>query len=317
MIELASTDVLNVNGAPAGLTRVYYVDYGTGSDRRSHRSNSPTWPFKTIDKAMDLITTNKNEGIALMGSATHVLTEMLTVSKSRVHMFGFDPGGRAYGQNAKVSLGVTAVATDIGTILNTGVRNSFRNIKFMNSNTVAEGIYCFVEGGEYTVLQACEIYKETDLDVTGAAELVMNGDSAQVIGCMIGSSANAVVGDVVRANVLMTAGLAGAGKVARDVMFKDCLFLKKASHVNNRFFYGANATDVERMLLVKGCNFFSAKLSGATPAQCVAFGAQQTEGYVLIDGCTSVGNTKLSTTTGVYIAGVVPTYATAGIAVAS
>lgn len=306
-----------IGGIPMGLTKVWFVDYTNGSDGVSTKSNSVDKPFKTISRAMSAVTTNKNEGIALMGSASHVLTEMLTVSKNRVHLFGYDPGGRMYGQNAKVSLGVTTAATDIGTILNTGVRNSFKNIKFTNANTVAQGIYCFVEGGEYTVIDACEIYKETDLDVTGAAELVMNGDSAQVINSLIGSTANAISGDVVRANVLMTAGLAGAGKVSRDVMFDNCLFWKKASHVNNRYFYGANATDVERMLLIKNSVFFNTKLAIALPAQCVAFGAEQTQGFALIDNCSSINNTKLSTTTGVYITGPVPTYATSGIAVAS
>jgi len=306
-----------VGGMPMGVTKVFFVDYTNGSDGVSEKSNSVDKPFKTISRAMSAVTTNKNEGIALMGSASHVLTEMLTVSKSRVHMFGYDPGGRMYGQNAKVSLGVTTAATDIGTILNTGVRNSFRNIKFTNANTVAQGIYCFVEGGEYTVIDSCEIYKETDLDVTGAAELVMNGDSAFVSNCTIGSTTNAISGAITRANVLLTAGLAGAGLVSRDVTFDGCKFWKKAGHVNNRFIYGANATDLERMLHIKDCVFFNTKLALALPAQCVAFGAEQTQGFALIDNCTSINNTKLSTTTGVYISGPVPTYATSGISVAA
>jgi hypothetical protein len=63
--------------------------------------------------------------------------------------------------------------------------------------------------------------------------------------------------------------------------------------------------------------FFATKLSTATPAQAVAFGAEQTQGYCLIDNCTGINVTKLSTTTGVYVAGPVPTYATTGLAVAS
>jgi len=308
--------VMGSGGIPATPGTIYFVDYGNGSDGNSGKS--PSKAFKTIAKAYSMVTTNKDDVIALIGSASHVLTEMLTVSKSRVHFVGVDGlGGRFYGQNAKVSLGVTTAATDIGTILNTGIRNSFTNIKFTNANTVAQGIYCFVEGGEYTVLNSCEIYKETDLDQTGAAELVMNGDSAQVINCTIGSLANAIAGAIVRANVLVTKGVAGAGKVARDVLFENCHFWKKAGHVNNRFVYGANADDVERMLLIRNCVFFSQKLSTAVPAQCVAFGAEQSAGYVLIDNCSSIGNTKLSTTTGIHITGAVPTYATSGIAVAS
>lgn len=306
-----------VSGMPITEGNYYFVDYGNGSDSVNQKSNSINRPFKTIDKALDLATTNNNDVICLVGSDTHALTEMLTVSKNRVHFVGLDGTNRMYGQGAKVSLGVTTAATDIGTILNTGIRNSFHNIKFINENTVAEGIYCFVEGGEYTVIDSCEIYKSTDLDVTGAAELVMNGDSAQVRNCLIGSTANAISGAIIRPNVLMTKATAAAGKVSRDVLFENCTFWKKASNIANRFIYGANATDVERMLHIKNCTFFNTKLAAALPAQCVAFGAEQTEGFALIDNCTSINNTKLSTTTGVYIQGVVPTYATSGISVAS
>lgn len=300
---------------PSTTGTVFFVDYTNGSD--GNTGKSPTKAFKTVSKAYSMATTNKDDVIALIGSASHVLTEMLTVSKNRVHFVGLDPTGRYYGQNAKISLGVTTAATDIGTILNTGIRNSFTNIKFTNANTVTQGIYCFVEGGEYTVINGCEIYKETDLDQTGAAELVMNGDSAQVINCTIGSLANAIAGAIIRPNVLVTANIAGDGKVARDVLFDNCLFWKKGGHVNNRFVYAANATDVERMFLIQNSVFFNTKLATALPAQCVAAAAEQTQGFVLIRNCTAINSTKLSTTTGIYIDGAVPTYATSGIAVAS
>ena len=305
------------SGIPATPGKVMFVDYGNGSDGVSEKALSASRAWKTLDKAVNAATTNKDDVICLVGNSTHTLTEMLTVSKNRLHFVGLDGGMRYCGQNAKVSLGVTTAATDIGTILNTGVRNTFQNIKFINENTVAEGIYCFVDGGEYTIINGCEIYKSTDLDQTGAAELVMNGDSSLVINSVIGSNVNAISGAIIRTNVLFTAGLAAAGKVARDVKFENCTFWKKAGNVNNRYMYGANATDIERMLHVKDCLFFNTKLASALPAQCVAFGAEQTDGFCLLDNCVSINNTKLSTTTGVYIQGAVPTYATSGISVAS
>jgi hypothetical protein len=309
--------VMGGGGIPAVPGNFIFVDYTNGDDGVSLKANSSRRPFKTIAQAYDKATTNKDDVIVLQGSSSHVLTEMLTVAKNRVHFVGMDGTSRMYGQNAKISMGVTAAATDLGALLNTGIRNSFHNIKFNSANTVPESLYTVLEGGEYAVYSNCEFYKETDLDQTGAAELVMNGDSAQVINCTIGSNANAIAGAIVRANVLMTKAVAGVGKVSRDVLFKSCLFWKKAGHVNNRFVYGANATDVERMLLIDDCVFFTTKLSTALPAQCVAFAAEQTDGFALIRNCTSINNTKLSTTTGVYIDGAVPTYATSGIAVAA
>jgi len=305
--------VIGGGGLPATKGNVYFVDYGSGND--GNRGKSPDRAFKTLAYAYTKVTSNNFDIICLIGSDTHVLTEMLTVAKNRVAIIGLDNSpGRNYGQAAKVSLGVTTAATDIGTIKDNGVRNVYQNIKFMNSNTVAEGIYCFVDAGEYTQLLNCEIYKSTDLNVTGAAELVCNGDSSTYINCYIGSTANAITGAIIRPTVLMTKAIV-SGKVARDVSFIDCTFARKCGNVANRFVYGANASDVERMCLFKNCIFWNAALAAATPAQNVAFGASQTQGSVLLKGCTAIGAaTAMSTTTGVFVDGPIPAADTTGIA---
>lgn len=302
---------------PATQGQYIFVDYTNGDDGTPLRAVSVSKPLKTIARAYELATSNQDDVIVLMGNATHVLTEMLTVSKNRVHFVGMDgTPGRMYGQNAKVSLGVTTAATDIGTILNTGVRNSFTNIKFINDNTVTEGIYCFVEGGEYTLINQCEIYKSTDMDVTGAADLVMNGDSAQVINSTIGSLATPRSGAVIRPTVLFTKDVAGSGKVARDVLFSGCKFWIQCTNTANRFVYGANATDVERAAEFDNCSFINNVAGAAIPAQNVAFGATLTVGAVLLNRCTSLlASTAMSTTTGVYVDGAVPAAATTGISV--
>lgn len=303
-----------IGGFPMGITQAYFVDFGVGSDGVSNKANSTERPFKTIDKALDVITTNKNEGIALMGSSTHALTEMLTVAKNRVNMFGYDPGGRMFGQNAKVSIGVTTAATDIAAVKNTGVRNSFSNIKFISNNTVAEGLYTIAEGGEYAVYTNCEVYKSTDLDDAGASEFLHNGDSTQFGNCTFGSSANET-GDI-RANVLLTATL--SGKKCRDTYFENCLFLSKADDTDKVMVYGANATDVERMLLMKNCVFMNNVLSAGTPAHAVGFGAAQTQGSVLLKDCASIDCTVMAeAAVGIYVAGAVPTFATTGVSVAA
>ena len=296
---------------PMGLTKVFFVDYGNGSDGVSEKANSAARPWKTIDKAYTALTTNKNEGIALMGNTTHTLTEMLTVAKNRVHIFGYDPGGRKYGQNAKISLGVTTAATDIGTIKNTGVRNSFSNIKFINENTVAEGIYCVVEGGEYAVYDRCEMYKSTDLDVTGAAELVMNGDSAIVSNCTIGSNANAISGAIIRPCVILTKGLAGTGKVSRDVTFINTEFWRWAGNTANAFVWSTTATDVERKMEFRDCLFNVTKKSTAVPAVAVGGAAAFTAGEILLTGTTAEnGCTAMATQTGIFSC--LPAYAAGG-----
>jgi hypothetical protein len=307
--------LLGGGGIPATPGKVFFVDYGNGSDANNGLSIEK--PFKTVAYAYSQVRTNKYDVICLIGSSTHVLTEMLDVSKNRVIFIGLDGAtGRSYGQSAKISLGVTTSATDIATVKNTGIRNVFNNIKFINDNTVAEGIYCFVDGGEYTEMVNCEVYKSTDMDVTGAADFVCNADSPNYVNCTFGSTATARSGAVIRPAILFTKGLAGSGKVTRDATFKECKIWINASNTANRFVYGANATDIERFALFDRCFFLNNGASANVPAQNVAFGATLTVGMVLLNDCVSLNAaTAMSTTTGVFVNGSVPAAATTGIAV--
>ena len=291
---------------------VYYVDYRNGSDSNSGKTWSRS--FRTLGAAVDAVTSNNNDIILIDGDSTVTETSMITLSKNRIHIIGCNGNLGHYGQGAKVSLGVTTASTDIATFLNTGVRNTFTGIKFMNANTVAEGLYCVAEGGEFARYHNCEFYKSTDLDTTGAAEILHNGDSAMFYNCTIGSSANETGG--IRANVLLTATL--SGKKCRDTYFENCIFLSKADDTDKVMVYGANATDVERMFLMKDCTFFNNPLSSGTPAHAVGFGAAQTQGAVVLKNCTSVDCTVMAqAAVGIYVDGAVPTFATSGVSVAS
>lgn len=277
--------------------------------------------YTSLASAYAATESNNNDVIVLDGNSTHELSAMLTVSNNRVHFVGLDwllGERRRYGQSSKINLGVTTAATDIATLKVTGVRCSFRGIKFTNANTVTEGIYCVADGGEYTYFENCEMYKSTDLDQTGAAELVANGDSSHYVNCYIGSTVDAISGAIIRPCVTFSRELAASGKVARDVTFEGCIFARKFGNSANRFMYGAEATAVERLCLIKDCIFWAAKLSTAIPAQNIAFGATLTDGNVLLKDSTSINaGTAMSTTTGVFTADTTPdaTGAAAGISI--
>ncbi len=295
-----------------GSGNIFYVDYRNGSDSNSGED----WPnaFRTYSAAVAAVTTNNNDVILIDGDSTVVETAMVTLSKNRVHTIGVNGALGHYGQGAKISVGVTTAATDIATFKNTGVRNTFTGLKFINENTVAEGLYSVAEGGEFARYLNCEFYKSTDLDDAGASEFLHNGDSSQFYNCTFGSSANET-GNI-RANVLVTATLAGTK--CRDSYFENCIFLAKADDTDKVMVYGANATDVERMFLMKDCTFFNNPLGAGTPAHAVGFGAAQTEGAVILKNCTSVDCTVMAqAAVGIYVDGAVPTFATTGVSVAS
>jgi hypothetical protein len=297
-----------INGQTPGT--FYYVDYRNGSDQ----NDGLTWgtAFKTYSKAISSVTSNNNDFILIDGDSTVVETAMVTISKNRVHTVGMNGQLGHYGQGAKISIGVTVAATDIACIKNTGVRNTFTGIKVISTNTVAEGLYAWAEGGEYARFFNCEFYKSTDLDDAGASEFLHNGDSTMFYDCIFGSSANET-GNI-RANVLVTATL--AGKKCRDTYFENCIFLGKADDTDKVFVYGANATDIERMLYMKDCVFINNILGAGTPAHAVGFGAAQTQGSVLLKDCASVDCTVMAQASrNIYVAGAVPTFATSGVSV--
>ena len=291
----------------------YFVSYRHGNDANDGKSVEAC--VKTLSQAISLVTSNNNDIIFVDGDSTVVETAMITLSKNRVTIVGCNGLPRHMGNGAKIKVGVTTAATDIATFKNTGVRNSFYGLRFMNENTVAEGLYCVAEGGEFSTYHFCDFYKSTDLDDAGASECAMNGDTAHFYNCTFGSSVNET-GNI-RANVLLTGGII-TGKKCRDSYFENCLFLSKADDTDKVMVYGANATDVERMLLMKNCTFMNNVLSAGTPAHAVGFGAAQTQGTVLLQDCASVDCTVMAqAAVGIYVAGSVPTFATTGVAVAS
>ncbi len=291
----------------------YFVDYRNGRDT-GNSGKKPTEAFKTYSRAITAATSNNNDVIWVDGDSEVVETAMVTVSKNRIHTIGVNGMLGHFGQGARISIGVTTAATDIATIKNIGVRNTFTGLKVSSANTVAEGLYAWAEGGEFTRINQCSFYKSTDLDDAGASEFLNNGDSLMCYNSTFGSTAN-ITGDI-RANMLLTATL--SGKKCRDNYFENCLFLSKADDTDKVMVYGANATDVERMLLMKDCTFMNNILSAGTPAHAVGFGAAQTQGSVILKNCTSVDCTVMAqAAVGIYVDGAVPTFGTSGVSVAA
>ena len=312
------------NGIPATTGNIYYVipasdsNYVEFYDKYQKKYSDGTYAVhNTISSAYSAVTSNRHDIILLSANSAHAQTSILDISKNRVHFVGFGLRGGAMGlgARARVTMGVTTAATDIAVMKNTGVGNTFRNIKFDSANTKDESLYAVAEGGEYTIYENCEFYKSTDLDQTAAAEVLNNGDSVQWIRCTFGSTANEIADDKIRPNMLLTRETI-TGKVCRDNIIDDCLFLVKAAGTEAVRIYGANANDVERMLLIKNSVFLANTLGSATPAHAIGFGAAQTQGTVLLKNCTSVDHTVMKQASmNIYVDGAVPTHNTSGVSV--
>ncbi len=288
------------DGIPSTYGEYIFVDPDSaGADNGRTMKNA----FRTVGQAVTKAVTNTHSVILMNANSAHSsvagTNDELTLTKSRVHFVGLGGGSRYLGQRTRWTMGVTT-GTAIAIVQNTGVGNTFTNIKFDSSDTLSTSKYAFADGGEYTQMTNCEIVHSGQLGVVSAAPLLCNGDSAYYLHCAIGSLVH--IWSVAAQNVLFTR-VTIPGKVARDVIFEDCLSLSKTSDASFVHHRGVGATAIERMLIYKGeCGFINARLGSANPAQCVGFSATQTEGDIVIGpSCYDRGNTAVSTTTGVFI----------------
>lgn len=287
------------NGIPSTFGEYIFVDPDSvgADDGRSMKS-----AFRTVGQAVTKAVTNTHSVILMHGNSAHssvaTTNDELTLTKNRLHFVGLGGGSRYLGQRTRWTMGVTT-GTAIAIVQNTGVGNTFTNIKFDSSDTLSTSLFAFADGGEYTQLTNCEIVHSGQLGVTTAAALLCNGDSAYYLRCAIGSLVH--IWSVAAQNVLFDR-VTIAGKVARDVIFEECLSLSKTSDSSFVHHRGTGATDIERMLIYKNCGFINAKLGSANPAQCVGFTSTQTEGEIVLDAnCWERGNSAVSTTTAVFI----------------
>ena len=314
------------NGVPATTGNVYFVIPSTDSnysefyDRYQHIYKDGTYAVhNTIADAYSAVTSNRHDLIMLSANSAHVQTSMLTIAKNRVHFVGMNMRSGAFGMGARtrITMGTTTAATDLAVLQNTGIGNTFRNIKFDSANVKAESLYALAEAGEYAIYENCEFYKSSDLDETSAAEVANNGDSTQWLHCTFGSSQNIIADNCIRANMLCTSGIVDTKQVVDNIV-DNCIFLSRSAGTEHVDIYAAGATDIKRMLLVKDSVFLSNIHGAATPAHAVGFGAAQTQGSVILKNCTSVDHTVMAeASVGIYVDGAVPTFGTTGVAKAS
>ncbi|GAG12404.1 unnamed protein product, partial [marine sediment metagenome] len=129
--------------------------------------------FTTLLAAYNAATTNANDVILLEGQSDHVLASALTISKNRIHFIGMDGGGRLQQQGAKV-INTDGTAA-VWVVKNTGTRNTFRNIKFIQTDDDGTSLTVFQEAGEGTFFKNCSfVFAVADnLDNAEAYEFVM------------------------------------------------------------------------------------------------------------------------------------------------
>jgi len=166
-----------------GTQKIYFVDATNGVDGNDGLSTETA--LRTVAAAYALAVSG--DTIALSTNSSHTLTTGLTVAKNRINFIGLDFGGRQVQQGAKVQ--ITGDNSSVFVLKVTGVRNSFTNIKFINSSTNAASLTVMQEGGEGTLWANCSFVFGVADNLGGATahEVLAGSDSATYINCTFGA----------------------------------------------------------------------------------------------------------------------------------
>lgn len=196
--------------------------------------------YTSLETAYTAAESNNNDVILLDGNSTHVIANGIAWSKNRIHVFGMDGGDRLVQQGAKVQ--TTAGAGDAYVIKVTGVRNSFRNIKFIQADTDAAALHVLEEGGEGNLYKNCTFtFGVVDnLDLTTATEVLCGSDSATFSKCLFGTETLLTSA----ARTVFTIDQVTANQEFKSNILEDCIWLISSSSADSLFISMAAAGDI-------------------------------------------------------------------------
>ena len=238
--------------------------------------------YTTIATGYAAMTSNQNDVLLINGHGSFS-EAMLTVAKNRCHFEGMDGGGRMNSQGSKLSTPATSVAASIAVIKNTGTRNTYRNIKFIQNGTNAAQLYGVWDTGEGTFCKNCSFHHNSLITTAARAALRFDGDTCHYEDCQIGNA-------TVRKNVDNVAPLLIKG-FARYSYFINCVIVQYSQKTTASFVDVPDANGVIGWIMFKGCTLLNgSKGDGVNASGAMAEGVTSvcTSGFLLFDSNCNV-----------------------------
>lgn len=278
-------------GIPATFGDVWFVDYTNGSDDNSGKRKDKA--FKTLNKAYDVATSGNDDMILMRAhSASHVISEALDWSKSRIHVIGLDGGGRLIQQGVKVSSSGTS--TDAYVMKNTGTRNSFRNIKFIQASTDASALTVLQMGGEGNLYEnvTATFGVVDNLDGATTYEVVCGEDSGTFINCEFGTETLLTSA----ARSVMAIDQVTTSQEFKSNRFYGCNFVISSSETTATLLKVVATTDVLFSNNFKDCTFVASidSAGGVALAVAVKSVASLVKGTLNFHNCAGYGATNFA-----------------------
>lgn len=232
--------------------------------------------FSTLLGAYTAAVSNRNDVIVLDAQASHAVATGIAWTKNRINVVGFDGGDRLVQQGAKVEL---SGAVDSAYVLKvTGVRNSFRNIKFIQSSTHANALTVLQEGGEGSLYKNCTFTfgVVNNLGGTTAHEVLAGSDSATYLDCNFGTETLLTSG----ARSVFHIDQVTTSQEFKSNLLRRCIFLLSSSSSTATFVRLDAVGDVLFSNLFEDCSFVASvdSAGGAAIAEAVQTGTSTVKG---------------------------------------
>jgi hypothetical protein len=256
--------------------------------------------YTSVESALAQTQSNNDDVIVLGGHTSNKTTAMLTVSNSRVHFVGMGGHGRLMGSRAQISNTSAGADTDVSMVKITGTGVSFHDIKFANTWTNANNLYCVSDQGANTYFENC------DIENLGSAHLT-NASAASLDAC--GSESifeNCTIG-VHSLKHTVAAGqevLIGASKASGSMMFRHCRFQAWTSQTDHVFIHAGASAINSSVIDIEDCIFQnrgSVASGGATMAVAISTNASP-GGRILVSyprvdfSCSAVATSAVGAT---------------------
>jgi hypothetical protein len=202
----------------------------------------------------------------------------------------------------------------------TGVRNTFRNIKFIQAGTAATCLHVLEEGGEGNLYKNCTFtFGVVDnLDLTTAHEVVAGSDSATYLDCNFGTETllTSAARSVFHIDQVTTS------QEFKSNILRGCTFLISSSSSTATFVRLDAVGDILFSNLFDRCNFLASvdSAGGAAIAEAAQTGTGTVKGTMLFSYPATGNVTDFSTATSgrntaIQILAPSPTAGTAGIGI--
>lgn len=216
--------------------------------------------YTSLESAYGAVESNNNDVIALDGNSTHLVDDLLTAAKNRVHFIGFDGslGKRPILQGAKIALS-DATVDAAATLSVTGVRNTFRNLKITNSGTHANSVAAAIgDGDEGTLWEGCSIQKLSDLGEAAVSDFLCRSDSPTFRNVEFGF--DTLTQTAARATFRFTNS---GGTRAKNVRAYDCIFTCASTAATKSHILVTNTSSLNNTNVFKDCIFLNSLVGSA------------------------------------------------------